>query len=87
MEDKLNVLSCLINSSKEELKYIFTYKDRKEEVISRCEENKNNDELWEWAGNNRTPSKQMIKDNLKMIRRISLELEKELDQKYKWGMY
>lgn len=82
MDSKLNALDYLIKDTNNEIEYINNFKTRKEEA-----KNKDRSTYWEWLEDNRWPSKQRIKDNLKMIRRISLEIERELDKKYKWGSY
>lgn len=87
MDNKLNVLEYLIKNANDEIEYMNNFKIRKEEVKKKSDEKKDSSIYWEWINNNRYPSKQRIKDNLKMIRRISLELEKEINKKYKWGSY
>lgn len=87
MDSKLNTLDYLIKNANDEIEYMNNFKIRKEEVKKESDEKKDSSIYWEWINNNRYPSKQRIKDNLKMIRRISLELEKEIDKKYKWGNY
>lgn len=87
MEDKLNVLGYLIKDANDEIEYINNFKTRKEEAEKESDIQKDRSIYWAWVEDNRYPSKQKIKDNLKMIRRISLEIERELDEKYKWGSY
>lgn len=87
MENKLNTLDYLIKDTNNEIEYINNFKTRKEEVENESAEKKDRSIYWAWVEDNRCPSKQKIKDNLKMIRRISLEIERELDEKYKWGSY
>lgn len=87
MDSKLNVLEYLIKDANSEIEYINNFKARKEEAEKESDIQKDRSIYWAWVADNRYPSKQKIKDNLKMIRRISLEIEKELDEKYKWGSY
>lgn len=87
MDSKLNTLDYLIKDTNNEIEYINNFIINKEAAKKESDEKKDPDIYWEWIRNARYPSKQRIKDNLKMIRRISLEIENEIDKIYKWGNY
>lgn len=63
---EIDVLQYLIQDAKEELEYLEEYK----EVYTEGDE----EALWKI----RSPSKQKIHDDLKMMRRISLGIEKKV---------
>ena len=65
----MSVINYLMENTKQEIKLLDDYH---EHLI--------NHKRWEWR--HKTPSKQLIKDNLKMIRRVSIEIEKEMDGYY-----
>ena len=70
--NKIKLLRQLIADAEKEIRYIKEYLkkeglDIKKELPLGC--------FWKM----RTPSKQRIKDDLKMIRRISLEIEGDLN--------
>lgn len=87
MDNKLNTLDYLIKDTNNEIEYINNFKIEKNAALRESNEKEDNNIYWDWVNDNRFPSKQRIKDNLKMIRRISLEIENEIDKKYKWGNY
>lgn len=63
---EIDLLQYLIQDAKEELEYLEEYKD----ICAEGDE----ESLWKM----RSPSKQKIYDDLKMIRRISLTVEKKV---------
>lgn len=65
--NKINVIEFLLQDAKGEFKKIETYR----ELLESGDQQK----LWEAQ----RPSRQRIKDDLKMVRRLSLELEKEAE--------
>jgi hypothetical protein len=66
MIEKMKMIEYLTDGVKKELELIERYKEHV----------RSDKKYWEWKG--RRPSKQLIIDNLKMVRRISLEIENEL---------
>ena len=66
MNDKMKMIEYLTDGVNKELKLIERYKEHV----------RSDKKYWEWMG--RRPNKQLIIDNLKMVRRISLEIENEL---------
>lgn len=66
--DKLEMIQYLINDIDSEIKYLKEYKTKSDKL----RDNKNWSELY----NLRSPSKQRIKDNLKMIKRLTLDIER-----------
>ena len=65
--NKINVIEFLMQDAKGEFRKIETYR----ELLESGDQQK----LWEAQ----RPSRQRIKDDLKMVRRLSLELEKEAE--------
>ena len=89
MKSKLNVIRYLINSTYEEKTTIEEYNNYKREaelerrsqiseVGEKLADRKYFDDMWSYERKYGSGNKQKIKDNLKMIRRITLEIEKEL---------
>ena len=66
MNDKTKMIEYLTDGVKKEIGLIERYKKHV----------RSDKKYWEWMG--RRPNKQLIIDNLKMVRRISLEIENEL---------
>lgn len=67
MNKKIYTLNYLVESTKEQLSLLEIYNAEKEV----------NSKAWMYC---KKPSKQSIKDNLKLIRRVALEIEKELKE-------
>lgn len=65
--NKINVIEFLLQDAKGEFEKIETYR----ELLESGDQQK----LWEAQ----RPSRQRIKDDLKVVRRLSLELEKEAE--------
>ncbi|WP_018592592.1 hypothetical protein [Terrisporobacter glycolicus] len=89
MKNKLNVIRYLTNSTYEELNTIEEYnnfkrvveperKDQTLEIGEQLADRKYFDTLWRYKSKYGEGNKQKVKDNLKMIRRITLEIEKSL---------
>ncbi|WP_257560377.1 hypothetical protein [Terrisporobacter muris] len=89
MKNRLNIMRYLINSTYDELNTIEEYNNYKREaelerinqtseVGEKLADRKYFDDMWRYARKYGAGNKQKIKDNLKMIRRITLEIEKEL---------
>lgn len=84
----LDVINYLWNESQEEMKYIKDYKEAEEEAMFNYELDKVdgkaeynywwNKKYFKFYGK-RVPNKTLVKDNLKKIRKLTLKLEKELD--------
>lgn len=70
MEEKVCVLEYLINSTKRSLRLLKDYNETLENKTLESDP-----KTWLCL---EKPSKQSVKDNLKLIRRIALEIEKEL---------
>lgn len=68
---KFGAIECLLEDAHKELAYIREYKQ--EEQIAK--ETGDNKRLFRM----RSPSKQRIRDNMKVIRRMTLEIEKGLE--------
>lgn len=68
---KINFLKYLLSDAVQELEYIETYHKA---VEAAEKDNAKYEKLWKM----RSPSRQRIRDDFKMIRRISLEIEKGL---------
>ena len=68
---KISAIECLLEDAHRELAYIREYK--REERLSR--ETGNRKRLCQM----RSPSKQRIRENMKVIRRMTLEIEKGLE--------
>lgn len=68
---KIEFLKCLIADAEQELEYIEAYQ---EEVEAAQTDNAIYSELWK----KRNPSRQRVRDDMKMIRRISFEVERRL---------
>lgn len=68
---KIDFIKNLITDAVQELEYIERYQ---EEIEAAEKDNALYAKIWKM----RVPSKQRIKDDLRMIRRISLEVEKGL---------
>jgi hypothetical protein len=66
MIEKIKMIEYLTDGVKRELELIERYQDHV----------RSDKKYWEWMG--KRPNKQLIIDNLKMVRRISLEIENEL---------
>ena len=89
MKNKLNVMRYLINSTYEEKITIEEYENYKNffnaerktqssEIGEKEADRQYYDAMWKYERKYGAGNKQKIKDNLKMIRRITLEIEKEL---------
>lgn len=65
MNEKIYTLNYLVESTKEQLNSLDAYNTVK----------KVDSKAWLYC---KKPSKQLIKDNLKLIRRVTLEIENEL---------
>ena len=63
--NKISAIEFLLQDAKEEFEKIETYR----EILSSGNQGK----IW----NTQRPSRQRIKDDLKMVRRLTLELEEE----------
>lgn len=72
MDEKVCVLSYLVGSTEKQLDTLELY-ETAEEMYKKSDA-QSISVFWKDA----IPSKQAIKDNLKMIRRIALEIEKEI---------
>lgn len=66
--EKLRIIQYLVDDTEKEMNYLNEYKSIEEKL--RSEKN------WRELYSLRTPSKQRIKDNLKMIRRLTLDIER-----------
>jgi len=71
---EIEFLKHLIADADHELKYIELYKEK--EALSRSGSSTDQEILWSM----RSPSRQRVKDDLKMVRRITLELERRMEQ-------
>lgn len=70
---RIEFLKNLIADAEAELNYLKLYEGEKERV----EEGKiSNEQFWSL----RCPSRQRIRDSLKMVRRVSLDIERGLDR-------
>lgn len=89
MNSKLNILYYLLSSTDKELNTIEEYKNFKRELrvgrntlkLEIGEKDADKEyykELYNYTRKFGEGNKQKVKDNLKMIRRITLEIEKEL---------
>lgn len=72
-EKQFSFMHMLLDDAEREMEYIQEYQ---EEIEKARHENERYAKIW----NMRTPSRQKIKDDMKMIRRITLEIERSL-----WG--
>lgn len=77
IKSKMSVIAYLMENTKQEMKLLEDYNEHRIKNLGRSMEDR---VLYHWP--NKTPSKQLIKDNLKMIRRVSMEIEKEIDGYY-----
>lgn len=68
---EMEFLKNLLSDAEQELKYIEEYKNKTEAARK---DNAVYSELWRY----RNPSRQRVRDDLRMIRRISLEVERRL---------
>jgi hypothetical protein len=76
--NKIDVLNYLANDVKEKALTISRYNEAETKAREKAEK-EHNYCWWDYLDWNITvPKKSQIKDNLKVIRRISLEIEKEL---------
>lgn len=73
IKSKMSVINYLMENTKQEMRLMDDYQEH------RARE-KDSGKWIHWP--NKMPSKQLIKDNLKMIRRVSIEIEKEMDVYY-----
>lgn len=89
MKNRLNIIRYLTNSTHDELNTIEEYNNckREAELERRSQASEVGEELanreyfdymWRYEHKYGAGNKQKVKDNLKMIRRITLEIEKEL---------
>lgn len=69
---EINLIMGLVADARQELERLQTYK----EAERRACETGDNEELWML----RVPSKQRIRDDLRVVRRLSLDLERKLDE-------
>lgn len=75
----LDMLKYLIDDTQKELNKDDEYHKALKEAKQKVEDANNIFNYWEYMPKGLTgTNKQRIKDNLKMLRRISLEVEKEL---------
>lgn len=77
--NKLDVIKFLLNEIEEERPRLEAYQDIVKEAYAQNEISgwRYIDSKW---GDESKPSKSKIKDNFKMIRRLTLEIEKELKE-------
>ena len=73
IKSKMSVINYLMENTKQEMRLMDDYHEH------RAKESDSGKWI-HWP--NKMPSKQLIKDNLKMIRRVSIEIEKEMDGYY-----
>lgn len=89
MKNRLNIIRYLTNSTYDELNTIEEYNNFKKEaelerrsqtseIGEQLADRKYFDDMWHYERKYGAGNKQKVKDNLKMIRRITLEIEKEL---------
>lgn len=89
MKNRLNIIRYLINNTYDELNTIEEYdyfkreaeaerKNETSEIGEKLADRKYFDAMWRYKSKYGEGNKQKIKDNLKMIRRITLEIEKSL---------
>lgn len=70
-EKQISFIHMLLDDAKSEMEYIQEYQEEIEKAKHECERYA---KLWSM----RSPSRQKIKDDMKMIRRITLEIERSL---------
>lgn len=70
---RIEFLKNLIADAETELKYLELYEEEKQHVK---EGKVSNERFWSM----RSPSRQRIRDSLKMIRRVSLDIERGLER-------
>lgn len=70
-EKQISFMRMLLDDAQSEMEYIQEYQGELEKARH---ENERYTKLWSM----RTPSRQKIKDDMKMIRRISLDIERSL---------
>lgn len=66
--EKLKMIQYFVDDTESEIIYLNEYKS--------IEERLRNEKKWSELYSLRSPSKQRIKDNLKMIRRLTLDIER-----------
>lgn len=71
--EKINFLKCLLADAENELVHI-------EQFLKKADEAETDPVKWEAMCRMRVPSKERVKDNLRMIRRITLDIEKGLNK-------
>lgn len=82
----LNTIEFLLKETQEELKLLQEYEIEVQRATKESEEKNDKYGCWYYMKWNKpTPRKSVIKDNLKMIRRLSIKFEKELDGRNDFG--
>lgn len=77
MDNELKLISYLLGEVKEEIALIEEYENTMREAVERAKEEARPMYYYiRW--DKKSPSKAKIKDDLKMIRRLTLKIEKEL---------
>jgi phosphoglycerate-specific signal transduction histidine kinase len=71
MMDKMQFLEYLVEDAKGEYAYMLEHE-------AEIEKARTDNAIYSKVWNMRTPSRQRIKDDLKMIRRVTMELERNL---------
>jgi len=76
--NKINFIQMLANDIEEEQEYIKEYQEAERKCETDREEQGKNFNYWDSQYSSmKNPSKQKIKDDVKMIRRLALEISKE----------
>lgn len=70
-EKQISFIHMLLDDAKSEMEYIQEYQG---EIEKASHENERYAKIWSM----RSPSRQKVKDDMKMIRRITLEIERSL---------
>lgn len=77
MDNELKLISYLLDEVKEEIALIEEYENTMREAVERAKEEARPIYCY-ICWDKKSPSKAKIKDDLKMIRRLTLKIEKEL---------
>jgi len=78
MNSKINFIQMLVNDIEEEQEYIKRYQEADRKYKKDKEEQGRNFDYWDNSFRKmRVPSRTKIKDDVKMIRRLALEMSKE----------
>jgi len=76
--NKINFIQMLANDIEEEQEYIKEYQEAERKYEADKKEQGKNFNYWDSQYSSmKNPSKQKIKDDVKMIRRLALEISKE----------